>query len=59
LWGLNIIQFLGPSLRKIIHNYENEVRYKFEYLFRKRKEITPNLKKADIFYKYHKIKKKL
>jgi hypothetical protein len=28
---------LGPSLRKIIHNYENEFRYKIEYLFRKRK----------------------
>jgi len=39
LWGLKLIQFLGPSLKKKIQNYE----YKFresEYLFRMRKEIT-------------------
>jgi hypothetical protein len=44
LWGLKLVQFLGPSLRKKkIQNYE----YKFrenEYLFRKRKEITASYK---------------
>jgi len=39
LWGLEHIQFLGPSLKKKNQGYE----YKFresEYLFRMRKEIT-------------------
>jgi hypothetical protein len=42
LWGLTLIQFLGPSLKKI-QNFE----YKFresEYLFRMRKEIVTRYK---------------
>jgi hypothetical protein len=48
-WGLKFMQLTGPSLRKRIQNYENEIKYDSEYLFRKRKEITTNykFKKAD------------
>ena len=36
LWGLKLIQFLGPSLRggKKKQNYECKIRYKSEYLCR-------------------------
>jgi hypothetical protein len=33
-WVLKLIQFLGPSLRKIIQNYEYKIRYESEYLIR-------------------------
>ena len=33
LWGLKLIQFLGPALRKRIQNYEYKIRYESEYLF--------------------------
>jgi hypothetical protein len=42
LWGLKLIQFWGPPLRKGIQNYENKIWYKSEYLFRMRKEISTN-----------------
>jgi hypothetical protein len=48
LWGLKLMQLLGPPLRKKIQNYEYKMRHKNEYLFRRRKEITTN----------HKLKKK-
>jgi hypothetical protein len=44
LWGLKLIQFLGPSLRKRIQNYEYKIRYGSKCLFRTRKEITTNNK---------------
>jgi len=49
---------LGPSLRKIIHNYENEVGYEIEYLFRKRKEITNITKRLTYTANITKSKKK-
>jgi hypothetical protein len=44
LWGLKLLQFLGPTLRKRIRSYEYKIRYESEYLFRMRKEITTNYK---------------
>ena len=44
LWGLKLIQFLGPSLRKGMQNYEYKIRYESKCLFRTRKEITTNFK---------------
>jgi hypothetical protein len=40
LWGLKLVQFLGPLLRKRIQNYKHKIRYKIEYLFRMRKDST-------------------
>ena len=33
LWGLKLIQFLGPSVRKEIQSYEYKIRCESEYLF--------------------------
>jgi hypothetical protein len=33
LWGLKLIQFLGPPLRKIIQSYAYKIRYRSEYSF--------------------------
>jgi len=44
LWCLQLIKFLGPSLRKTIQNYEYKSGYAMEYLFRIRKEITTKCK---------------
>jgi hypothetical protein len=42
LWGLKLLQFWGPTLRKRIQSYEYKIRYVSEYLFRMRREITTN-----------------
>jgi len=34
MWGLKLIQFLGPPFRKRIRNYEYKIMYGSEYLFR-------------------------
>jgi hypothetical protein len=56
LWSLNIIQFWGPSCKKILKK-EYKIRYEIEYLFRIRKEITTNykFKKGDKCHTYNKI----
>jgi len=33
LWGLKLIEILGPPLRKKIQNYAYKIRYKNEYSF--------------------------
>jgi hypothetical protein len=59
VWGLKLVQILGPSLRKRIQNYAYTTRYRSEYLFWMRKEIATNyqFKKADKHYGYHNIQK--
>jgi hypothetical protein len=59
LWGLKLTLYLGPCLRERIPNYQYKIRYETEYLFRVRKEITPNykFKYAGKYPKHHKIKK--
>jgi len=42
LWGLKLLQVLGPTLRKRIQSYAYKIRYVSGYLFRMRKEITTN-----------------
>jgi hypothetical protein len=34
LWGLKLIQVIEPSLRKGMQNYNYNIRYESEYLFR-------------------------
>ena len=41
-WGMKLMQLMGPSLRKIIQNYEYEKKYESENLFTMRQEITTN-----------------
>jgi len=57
--GPKAYTIFGPSLRKRIQNYTFKSRYKSEYLFRRKKEITRNnkFKKADNYHKHHKIQK--
>jgi len=33
MWGLKLIQFLGPPFRKRIRNYEYKIMHENEYLF--------------------------
>jgi hypothetical protein len=33
LWGLKLVKFLEPTLRKRIQNYKYKIRYESEYLF--------------------------
>jgi hypothetical protein len=59
---MKLIKFGGPTSRgkkERKKNYEYKIRYKGEYLFRMRKEITTNykFKKADKYHKHHKIQK--
>jgi hypothetical protein len=48
LWGLKLIKYLEPSLRKRIQNYEYKSRYAREYLFKIRKEITTKCKLKEL-----------
>jgi thioredoxin reductase len=45
LWGLRLVQFLGPPLRKKKQNYKYKFGYEIEYLLRVSKETTQKLKK--------------
>jgi len=58
---MTLIKFWGPTSRKKIQNFEYKIRYKEEYLFRMRKEVTTNykFKKVDKYHKHHKIQKNI
>jgi len=60
LRGLKFIKFWRLSLRQSTQIYEYKIKYKSEYLFRMRKEVTTNykLKKADTYHRRYKIQKK-
>jgi len=58
LWGLKLVQFWGPSLRKRIQNYAYKIRYESEYLSKMRNEITTNYKfKMLTYHERHRILK--
>jgi len=56
IWGLNLIQFLWPTLRKVTQNYEYKARHVIQCSLTKRKQITTNYK-FKIVNKYHKYNK--
>jgi len=53
--GLKFIQFLGPSLRKRIQNYEYEITYESEYLFRMRNHNKLHTLNKRHYHIHHKI----
>ena len=56
--GPQLIELLGPYLRKRLQKYEYKIVYEIEYLFEINTEITTNykFKKAHKYHKRHKIR---